>query len=142
MNKKGVILNSVIAGLGLFTIIFMALAYVSMGIVGMSGFNLMSGGVPALILIGSIFTLIAGLVMLGGGVLGLLCDANVIKSETVKKVFRIITLVAVIVAVVANIFVMIGLIIEQMISMIGIGLILNLIISIGALVCGILGFKA
>lgn len=137
MNKKGVIFNSIVAGLGLFTIIFMALPYASIA----SGFDMMSaaGGVYT---IGGVFTLIAGIVMLAGGIIGLLCDANVIKSETVKKVFRIITLVAVILATVASVLVLVMFIVDGIISVVGFGLILNLIFAIGALVCGILGFKA
>ena len=137
MNKKGVIFNSIVAGLGLFTIIFMAIPYASI----LTGFNMMTYG-DGLYVVGGIFTLIAGIVMLGAGVVGLLCDLNVIKSETLKKVFKIVVLVATIVAVVANVLVFIMFIADGIISLVGAGLILNILAAAGALVCGILNFKA
>ena len=39
MNKKGVIFNSIVAGLGLFTIIFLAVPYMSAYGFGVSGFG-------------------------------------------------------------------------------------------------------
>ena len=74
----------------------------------------------------------------------ILGDANVIKNAAVKKAFNIIQLVAVIVALTANILVVVAVLVAsaEMLAYIGAGLILNIILAIGSLVCGIIAAKS
>lgn len=140
MNKKKLILDSVVTGLGLLTIIFMALPYFIA-----SGFDFLSVGAEApVVMIGALFTLLSGILMLGAGVVGILGDANVIKANGVKKAFSVVQLIATILAVVAFVLVMVGalMISPEIFVAIGAGFILNIMIAIAALICGILAFKS
>jgi len=109
-----------------------------------SGYDFLSvGALAPVLMIGALFTLLSGIVMLGAGVVNILVDANVIKSNGLKKTFNVIQFIATILAVVALVLVVVGILMIEpsMFTVIGAGFILNALIAIAALVCGILAYK-
>ena len=142
MRKKSLILNSVLAGLSVFTLIFLALNYYG----GFTGYNFLAflgyagGGTITIAIIGILFALIVTCGLIVTSVLGILRDTNVLKSEKVDKVLKILNLVLAIVLVVATLATLLVILIEGA-AYIGYALIINTLVAIAALVLVILNGK-
>lgn len=144
MNKKSLIFNSIVAGLSVLFLAFLALPYASSLYGGLAGYDFFallqySGAEGVLMGLLIIFDLLLAITLLVFSVLGILSSANVIKSEKFGKVLKVLNLVFAIVLTVfavltlAMVLVMVVLPSEGDFT-IGIGAILNTLFAIGALV--------
>lgn len=143
MKNKSLITNICIALLSALVIGFLALPYVE----GISGYNCfdflpyLSEGVDfdvALVYIAPLFMLIASAITLIFSVLGLLGDLNVIKSEKLLKIARLVNMIAAIVLVVFTLLAFI--LIFVLGSTPAYGLIINLVLTIVVVVAAVLNF--
>ncbi len=151
MNKKSLILNSIVAGLSVLFIAFMALPYAATAVASVSGYDILQ-----FLKINSAETILLGLCVLLGLIAAcllvvsagyaILRAANVVKTEKLDKVVKILNLVLTIILAALAIAVLVIVIVKMVVPSegtigVGVGMIINTIISIGALVLVCLNLK-
>lgn len=137
MKNKSLITNSCLIGLSTLVLIFLALP----AVFSLSGYNCLEGlgyiggayVTETLVYISPLFMLLGAIVLLAFSIIALLGNVNVIKNDKFLKAARIINLVATCVIALFAFIAFICLLVEGATP--GIGLILNLIFSIGAVAC-------
>ncbi len=141
MNKKSLITNICLASVGVLALIFLALPYLfASGYETLSVLGALAGAeiAEALVFIAPLFFLLSAIALIVFAGLGILCDTKVIKSEKLLKAVRIVNLVA---SIVFTLFALVAfLIIVILGAPFSIGLILNLLAAIGAIVVASLAF--
>jgi len=139
MKNKNLIANICLASIGVLALIFLALPHLG-GLFAISGYNcfefLSSLGMmdfrTAIIYIAPLVILIAGLVILAFSALNILGNLNIIKSETLLKVSRILNLIASIVLTLFAVLAFVFIITYE--ASLGAGLIINLVLGVVAIV--------
>ena len=142
MKNKNLVSNICSIVVGALVYVFMACAHAVLDLgVGVSfsvaGYDLLTGGTPALVGIGGYILLIGAAVLIVAGILGLLADLKVVKNKTFAKVVAIISFIVSLVVAVASILLVVGIATE------GVGLgwaaIVNMAITIIAAVVAVIG---
>lgn len=142
MKNKSLISNICLSAASVLILVFLALPFVG----NVAGYNYLQaikyiGGANieiALIYIAPLFIMIASIVLLVFSILNILGNVNVIKSEKLLKASRIINLVA---AIILTVFAVLAFVLIFALGATpAYGLIINVVLSIVALVASILTF--